>query len=744
MKDPIRRRFLRELRDDAGKYIALFLFLTLTIGFVSGYMVADGSMLFTYDESFEKYNIEDGHLASAVELDEAVLDSVQQKTGVTLWPLFNIDRERDNGHTVRFYRQRSDIDRVCLMEGDLPESDSDICIDRLYAENNDLSIGDTMTVSETDYTITGFVAFSDYSCLFKNNTDMMFDANKFTVALVTDAAFDALGDLGKRYTYAWDDPRPGTTDTQKRDRGEELLRAFAAEIPLTDFVPQYQNFAINFTGDDMGSDRVMMMTILYIMMVILGFVFAVTTRGTIEQEASTIGTLKASGYSNAELLRHYLTLPTLVTLIAAVIGNILGYTVMKYVVTAMYYHSYSLPTYTTVWNGEAFVITTVVPVCIIFVLNLLIVARALRFTPLQFLRHELTSRRSRDVMKLRRGSFLSRFRTRVILQNVSGYLTLIVGVAFVTVLLVFGMMFRPLMDHFKQDVVSSMIADYQYVLLAPSETADADAERYSMEELEYDDWEKITVYGVQEGSRYVPGVRKGEILLSDGFMDKYDIRSGDTITLDERYDDGSYTFTVGGSYHYPAALSVFLSEEDFNATFGREPGSFNGYFSNRKLTDLPPEAVAATITQDDLTIMADQLDDSLGYMFPIFCGFGFIIYVLMVYLLSKMIIDRNTRSISMLKILGYTDGEAGMLYNRATALVTAIALLVAIPFTVLLIKIIYYAMMKEYAGWLTFYVAPWVYPVSFAFGAVGFALVMVLLMRRVRRIPLAVALKNIE
>ena len=73
MKDPIRKRFLRELRDDAGKYIAMFLFLTLTIGFVSGYMVADGSMLYTYDESFEKYNVEDGHLASAAELDEAVL-----------------------------------------------------------------------------------------------------------------------------------------------------------------------------------------------------------------------------------------------------------------------------------------------------------------------------------------------------------------------------------------------------------------------------------------------------------------------------------------------------------------------------------------------------------------------------------------------------------------------------------------------------------------------------------------------
>ena len=744
MKDPIRKRFWRELRDDAGKYIALFLFLTLTIGFVSGYMVADGSMLYTYDESFEKYNIEDGHFAVAAPADEATLDTLEQQTGVTIYPLFNIDREMENGHTVRFYTERKDIDRVCLMEGALPQAEGEICIDRLYAENNDRAIGDTLRISDRDYTITGFVAFSDYSCLFKNNTDMMFDANKFTVALVTQADFDALGDVGKRYTYAWDDSRTQSSDTAKRERGEALLKDFAAVLPLTDFVPQYQNFAINFTGDDMGSDRVMMMAILYIMMVILGFVFAVTTRGTIEQEASTIGTLKASGYSNLELLRHYLTLPTLVTLVAALIGNVLGYTCMKYVVTAMYYHSYSLPTYTTVWNGEAFVLTTVIPVVIIFVLNVLVVSRALRFSALDFLRHELTRRKSHDVMKLRRGSFLSRFRTRVILQNIPGYLTLIVGVAFVTVLLVFGMMFRPLMDHFKEDVVSSMIADYQYVLLAPAETSDEDAERYSMAELEYDGWEKITVYGVQEHSQYVPGVQKGEILLSDGFMEKYGIEVGDTVTLDERYDDGSYTFTVGGSYHYPAAMSVFLAEEDFNDTFGREPGSFNGYFSNRKLTDLPPEAVATTITQSDLTIMADQLDDSLGYMFPIFCGFGFVIYVLMVYLLAKMIIDRNTRSISMLKILGYTDGEAGLLYNRATALVTALALLIAIPFTVLLIRIIYYAMMKEYAGWLTFYVAPWVYPVSFAFGAVGFALVTLLLMRRVRRIPLSIALKSLE
>ena len=47
-----------------------------------------------------------------------------------------------------------------------------------------------------------------------------------------------------------------------------------------------------------------------------------------------------------------MALPVIVTLIGAVIGNILGYTALKKVCAGMYYGSYSLPTYVTVWNAE--------------------------------------------------------------------------------------------------------------------------------------------------------------------------------------------------------------------------------------------------------------------------------------------------------------------------------------------------------------------------------------------------------
>ena len=58
MRNLLWKRLPRELVGDIGKYLAIFLFMTASIGFVSGFLVADKSMLDAYKESFQKYNIE--------------------------------------------------------------------------------------------------------------------------------------------------------------------------------------------------------------------------------------------------------------------------------------------------------------------------------------------------------------------------------------------------------------------------------------------------------------------------------------------------------------------------------------------------------------------------------------------------------------------------------------------------------------------------------------------------------------
>ena len=161
-------------------------------------------------------------------------------------------------------------------------------------------------------------------------------------------------------------------------------------------------------------------------MVIIAFIFAITTSNTIAKEAGVIGTLRATGYTKWEIVRHYLTLPMLVVFAGAVVGNILGYTVLKDYAASAYYGSYSLPTYVTIWNAEAFLLTTVVPILIMLVVNSVLLWYKLKLSPLKFLRRDLSRRKQNHALPLSEHlGFFHRFRIRVILQNMSNYAVLL-------------------------------------------------------------------------------------------------------------------------------------------------------------------------------------------------------------------------------------------------------------------------------------------------------------------------------
>ena len=191
MKNPLRKRLLRELKNDIGKYLVIFLFMTATIGFVSGFLVADESMLYAYDESFEKYNVENGNFTTEQKLTDNQRTRLE-KEKVTIYENFYKDEDADTDldsepeSTIRLFKTRTEVNLVCLMKGEMPQQKDEIAIDRMYADNNDLQVGDVISVDKKELTVTGLVALSDYSALFSNSSDMMFDAVKFGVGIMTE------------------------------------------------------------------------------------------------------------------------------------------------------------------------------------------------------------------------------------------------------------------------------------------------------------------------------------------------------------------------------------------------------------------------------------------------------------------------------------------------------------------------------------------------------------------------------
>lgn len=193
MKNPLNRRISREMKGEAGKYIVIFLFMTALIGIVSGFLIADESLKISYDQSFEKYNVEDGNFELAEKADSECISSIENE-GVTLYENFYVEEDTDDfSSTLRIFIDRKDVNKVCLLDGAMPESENEIALDRLYAKNNDLSIGDTFKVAGKSLKVVGTVALPDYSALFQNNTDFMFDTIKFGVAVMTDEGFQTMG-----------------------------------------------------------------------------------------------------------------------------------------------------------------------------------------------------------------------------------------------------------------------------------------------------------------------------------------------------------------------------------------------------------------------------------------------------------------------------------------------------------------------------------------------------------------------
>ena len=642
MKSPLRKRLPRELKSEIGKYLVVFILMVATIGFVSGFLVADGSMITAYNEGFEKYNIEDGNFRTAEQIYKTQREEIEE-LGVKLYDNFYLEEPLDNGSTMRIFKNREEINKICLMDGELPARTGEMAIDRMYADNNGLSVGDTLQSVKKTWKITGLVALSDYSCLFQNNNDSMFDSVKFGVSVVTEEEVDSLNQDKLQYNYSWIYDQKPKTEKEEKEVSEDLMEDIGEIVTLESFVPQYLNQAITFTGDDMGGDKAMVIMLLYIVMVIMAFVFGITISNTIRKEAGVIGTLRASGYTRQELVLHYMTLPVLVTLVGALIGNVLGYTVFKDVCAGMYYGSYSLPTYVTRWNAEAFLLTTVVPVIIMLVVNYGVLRHKLKLSPLKFLRRDLSSgRRQKRAIRLSlRIKIFSRFRLRVIFQNMSNYIVLFIGIIFANLLLMFGLLLPSALSHYQGEIQGNMLAKYQYMLQVPVSAV--------------------------SGNKF-----ESLIFLLEFYMD---------------------------------------SETD-----NEDAEEFSAY----SLNTLPGK-------------------------YKMINGFAIMIYMVLIYLLSKIIIEKNAQSISMVKILGYTNGEISRLYIMSTSIVVVICLLLSLPIETAVMNVLFREMMlASISGWITLWIDPMIYVQMFVAGVITYAIVALLEFRKIKKVPMDEALKNVE
>ena len=292
-----------------------------------------------------------------------------------------------------------------------------------------------------------------------------------------------------------------------------------------------------------------------------------------------------------------------------------------------------------------------------------------------------------------------------------------------------------------------MLAKYQYMLEVPASamsgnkldsmlellqfsygtrTENEDAEAFSAYSLEtlpskYKT-DEVILYGIKPDSKYIDAdLEDGDgVYISSAYAEKFLLKPGDSITLKEKYEKTKYTFKVKGIYKYSGGICVFMPQEQLNDTFDLGNDYFSGYFSNSKIKDIDGKYIGSVLDLEALTKISRQLDVSMGNMMGMVNAFAIGIYMVVIYLLSKIIIEKNAQAISMTKILGYTNGEISRLYIWPTTIVVIICLFLSLPIEKAVMNVLFREMMlTSISGWIALWIDPKIYVEMFLIGENG-------------------------
>lgn len=753
MKNPLNRSLWREFKQNLARYLSISIVLIVMISAVSGFLTVVYSVKDLLYKNQDECNVEDGQFAVTQTLNKDTKDKIED-LDLNLYENFYSEQDLSDDTMIRIYKNREKVDIATVYEGRLPKNKHEIALDRLFAEKNDYKVGETIHLNGEDIKIVGFIAVPDYTSLIEKNNDLMMDAIHFGVAIVDNKTFDEFAEKNITYNYSYVLDKKDASDKENYDKLNDI-RDICLEngYMLTNMMTSDMNQTISFLPNDMGGDIPMIKALLYIILVILAFIFVVISETIIDEESTVIGTLLASGYTKNELIRHYMVLPIIITIVSCIIGNIVGYLVFSPYFKDMYYGSYCLPPLKVQFIPEAFITTTIIPLVFMLVINYLMLRHKLNISPIRFLRRDTYKNRIKQHIKLKHGSFFRRFQIRVILQNKGSYFTLFIGILFASFILMFGIVMGPCIDNYLQNSEDSIKADYQYVLKKPVDIKNAeDAEKLTITSLEtyYKAGDldlDVSFYGLDNDSKYYDDIslpsKDDEITISYDFAQKMGLKKGDKITFTNPYTEKDYKFKVYDIYDYKAGFSAYMTQKNLNDMIDQDKNYYNAYLSDKKL-DIKDEYIQSKLTRNDVVKIGEQVTSSFGQMIPIMTTVSIIIYLVVMYILTKLVMDRNATNMSFLKVMGYDDKEISKLYLKASAIVVVISLIICAPFSYYLMDVLFKFAFMRFTSYIEMYMPYYLHIVVFVVGLLVYSLVNFILNRSIKKVDLGESLKESE
>lgn len=807
MQKVLRKRVLRDLKENLFRYIALA-FLIIMGMYVIVSLIGAGYTIIDNGETHDEANkIEDGQFSVFVPLSDEEISRLED-VGTEVEQMFYEDYDVMDGKTLRVFANRKNIDLVECDEGNLAEADDEIVVEKRFSQVNDISVGDIIQIAGNEFKVTGIGTSPDYNALFKEMSDTVVDSKVFGTVFVTEGAYDKLNATGESvktetYLYAFrlkgkttcDDVKDALedikVDTDRIDDeyfqeywdrtgaaindfkdGIKDLKSGANELAdgvaelkketdsfLKDYDTDLANITSFVTSDDnprtggAADDQQINVQAGYFFGVLLMFLFtyviSVFVVHGIEKESSVIGALYALGVKRRDLMMHYLTLPVIVTTVAGIIGFLIGISNVGIPVQmADAYAYYSIPAMDVKIPPILIVYGIVMPPLVAIVVNYFVIRKKLSQTALSLIKNEVKQPKGSNV-NLGDMGFVGRFRVRQMLREMRTGLTVVIGMFIALICLMLSLNTATFCSKVKKQNVEDTHYEYMYTYKYPTENPPEGGEAAYAKTLKKEvygyNWD-VTVLGLSKNTKYFDvdlKDGKNRVTISSSFAEKYGYGVGDEIVLHDEENDIDYGFTVDSVTQYTPAFYVFMTIDDARELFGAGSDEYNVVFSDKDL-EVDPARLYATTTKADIESAAGIFADQMRSMVIMIVIISTLIFVVVMYLMMKVMIDRSAFSISLIKVFGFRTKEIRKLYLDGNFFIIAIGAAICLPLAKLIMSAVYPSLVSNVNCGVKLTFAPWLWAVLYDGILVLYFIINRALVGRLNKIVPAEVLKNRE
>ena len=517
------------------------------------------------------------------------------------------------------------------------------------------------------------------------------------------------------------------------------------------FLEEQNNVRIDAAADDVSINRMAGLVAGVLLMILFSYVISIFVIHSIDRESTVIGALYSLGVRQKELILHYILLPVVLCFAGGAIGLFAALTPagIRYQMMDSFLY-YSMPEMTPEISPLLIVYSLLAPPLIAAIVNTLVIRKRLGRPPLALLRNEPKASRARQV-RLKEMGFLRMFRTRQMLREVRASLTVVFGLFLCLLLAMIAIYCYVYCDKVNDRMVADTHYEYMYSYKYPTETvphggypAVAENLSKSFGEYEFD----VTLLGITSDDPFfdieeMPDNAQ-EVVLGSSFARKYGLKTGDEFTVTDGDNDRLYGFKVAGVTEYCPSHMIFMDIDALRDLYGLPDDYFNVVFSDKEL-NIPGGRLYSVTSRADIQRSAGVFSDLMRPMVIVMSAASALIFLVVMYLMMKMMLDRSAFHISMVRIFGFRPKEVKKMYLDGNFFVVAVGALIAIPLTKLIMNVVFPKYLVANVSIAFEPSFPWYYyPGIYGIILLMYFLISGLLMRRIRSIIPAEVLKNRE